>query len=515
MEIKKCILFVRASTLKQEVESQLKETREYAESLGYNEFVILGGTGKSAYKVTDEYLALIDEMKETIKKDPEIKAVVCWAMNRLFRNISVADELKNWFVENKIQLEIREPHIKLLEADGSLSNSSEMIFYFFSVYNKQQIDELKKKSIRGKNAKKAMHKYAGGKLPPFGYEIDKDKFVVPNEKEAVIVNDIFNLYATGEYSYPQLVKEINERYGTNLQVHSIFNFLKRKSYYDNTVYPPIITEAQFKACADERARCTAKPSVYKHFTFANRLIKCPKCGKGYTATERKYICHKLNKCSSPTISTANLDGLLWLIASHLESERLLNTSAKDEYLQKKAVLEAKITSVDNYTRRYEKVRQNLKKALIQGSLDADDYTDGIKKVEAEEKDTLEKVGTWKSQIAEIDKLINEDTLSIKKILEISDHITSMDEQEMRSIVRRWIKEITFEGSVWTIVTLTRTYKAVYNCYGFPTKWTTIYGHYLAARPLKRDNNGSRFADIKLKPTDLPITLAFLRGSEIV
>ena len=122
-----------------------------------------------------------------------------------------------------------------------------MIFYFFSVYNKQQIDELKKKSIRGKNAKKAMHKYAGGKLPPFGYEIDKDKFVVPNEKEVVIVNDIFNLYATGEYSYPQLVKEINERYGTNLQVHSIFNFLKRKSYYDNTVYPPIITEAQFKA----------------------------------------------------------------------------------------------------------------------------------------------------------------------------------------------------------------------------------------------------------------------------
>ena len=46
METKKCILFVRASTLKQEVESQLKETREYDESLGYKEFVILGGTGK-------------------------------------------------------------------------------------------------------------------------------------------------------------------------------------------------------------------------------------------------------------------------------------------------------------------------------------------------------------------------------------------------------------------------------------------------------------------------------------
>ena len=86
---------------------------------------------------------------------------------------------------------------------------------------------------------------------------------------------------------------------------------------------------------------------------------------------------------------------------------------------------------------------------------------------------------------------------------------------MRSIVRRWIKEITFEGSVWTIATLTRTYKAVYNCYGFPTKWTTLNGHYIAARPLKRDNNGSRFADIKLKPVELPYTLAWLSGSEIV
>lgn len=128
---------------------------------------------------------------------------------------------------------------------------------------------------------------------------------------------------------------------------------------------------------------------------------------------------------------------------------------------------------------------------------------------------MEKVGAWKVQIVEIDRLINEDTLSIKKILEISGHITSMDEQEMRTIVRRWVKRITFDDDIWTVETLTRTYKAVYNCYGFPTKWTTVNGHYIASRPLKRDNNGSRFVDIKLKPAELPYTLAWLNGSEIV
>ena len=118
-------------------------------------------------------------------------------------------------------------------------------------------------------------------------------------------------------------------------------------------------------------------------------------------------------------------------------------------------------------------------------------------------------------MADIDRMIKEDTLSIKKILEISGRITSMNEQEMRTIVRRWVRQITFEGDVWTIETLTRTYKAVYNCYGFPSRWKTVNGNYITARPLKRDNNGSRFADIKLKPVELPYTLAWLSGSEIV
>lgn len=511
---KKCLLFVRTSTNHQETESQLKETKEYAESLGYNEFVLLEQAGASAYKVSKKYKELIDDFKNILLNDSTIDGVVVWSINRLSRNPSKSLEIEEFLVEHKIQLHCKIPQLTLLNDDGTENDSAGIIFSIYSKISQQEIKELQLKSRRGKARNKSLYKLQGGK-PPFGYEIDKDKFVVPNEKEAVIVNDIFNLYATGEYSYPQLVKEINERYGTNLQVHSIFNFLKRKSYYDNTVYPPIITEAQFKAAEQERKNCTAKPSVYKHYTFANRLIKCPKCGKGYTCNERRYICHKLNKCGSPTISTANLDGLLWLICSHLESERLLNTSAKDEYLQKKAVLEAKIASVDNHTRRYEKVRQNLKKALIQGSLDADDYTDGIKKVEAEEKDTLEKVGAWKAQIVEIDKLINEDTLSIKKILEISDKITSNDEAEMRNIVRRWVKAITFDGDVWTIETITRTYKAAYNCYGFPTRWKTVNGNFLAVRPLKREKDVCEFQPIKLKPVELPYTLAFLKGSEIV
>ena len=514
MKTKKCLLFVRASTNHQEVESQLKETREYAESLGYNEFVVLGNKGFSAYKVSNEYKVLIDEMKETILKDPKIEAVVCYHLNRLFRNITVANELKDWFVENKIQLEIREPHIKLFEPDGTLSNGSEMVFYFFSVYSKQQIDELKAKSKRGKARNKALHKIQGGAIP-FGYTVDENKFIVPDPVQAPILSEIFDLYATGEYAYPELAEEINARYGTNIEKHSIYNYLHRKLYYDESYYPPIITEAQFKACEEERKKSAAKPSVYKHYTFANRLIKCPKCGKGYTATERKYICHKLNHCGSPTISTANLDGLLWLIASHLESERLAHTNTKEQLLAEKAVLSQKIDGVAQYLTKGEKRAQRAKKMALDGLIEIEEYKAILKEVEADQKETNKKVEHWRQQMADIDRMIKEDTLSIKKILEISGRITSMNEMEMRTIVRRWVRQITFDGDIWTIETLTRTYKAVYNCYGFPSRWKTVNGNFLAVRPLKRDKDECEFQPIKLKPTELPYTLAFLKGSEIV
>lgn len=511
----KAILFLRCSTEKQELESQKKETLEYAKSLKYDEFIFIGKVGASAYKVNKLYLEMVDQMKHLIETDKEIKAVVCWHLNRLARNDAMAMDIKNFLINHKVQLHVKEPHVTLLKDDGTVDDGAELVFSVFATMSKQQASELQAKCKRGKAEKRALHKFQGGAKPPFGYTIDENKFVIPDPVQAPILNEIFNMYATGEYSYIQLAKEINERYGTELEPHSMYNFLHRKLYYDNSMYPAIITEQQFKAAEQERKNCTAKPSVYKHYTFANRLIKCPKCGKGYTATERKYICHKLNHCGTPTIATANLDGLLWLIASHLESERLLNTSAKEEYLEKKAVLEAKINGVAQSLAKVEKRAEKAKKMCLSDLLTIEEYQSILKEVESENAEINHKVNDWKAQIVELDRLIAEDSNSIKRILDISDKITSSDEAEMRSIVRRWIKEITFEGSVWCIETLTRTYKAVYNCYGFPTKWTTVNGHYIAARPLKRDNNGSRFADIKLKAVELPYTLAWLSGSEIV
>lgn len=511
----RCIVFLRCSTDHQELESQKKETIAYAKSLGFNDFVIIGKVGASAYKVNHLYLEMIEEMKRLVEADKTIKAVVCWHLNRLARNEVKAMEIKEFLINNRMQLYVKEPHVRLLKDDGTVDDGAELVFNIFSTMSKQQAAELQAKARRGKAEKRALHKFQGGARPPFGYTMDADKNILPHPTEAPILAEIFDLYATGQYSFPKLIEEINARHGLGLHTHSAYNFLHRKLYYDGRMYPPIITQTQFNAAAQVRDNSKARPSTYKHYTFANRLIKCPKCGKGYTANERKYICHKLNKCGSPTIATANLDGLLWVIASHLESERLVKSDTKDQLLQEKAVLGTKINSVAQSLTKGNKKAERAKKMALDGLIELEEYKAILKEIDDEQKETQKKIEHWKQQMADIDRMIEEDTLSIRKILEISGRIGNMQEAEMQAIVRRWITRITFEGNVWTIETLTRTYKAVYNCYGWPSKWTTVNGHYIAARPLKRDTTGCEFVDIKLKPTDLPYTLAWLGGSEIV
>lgn len=513
--MKKCLLFVRSSTNRQETQSQLKETKEYAIDLGYKDFVVLERAGASAYKVSTKYVELVEDMKAMIEADPDIDAVVCWHLNRLSRNPSKALEIEEYLVEHKIQLYIKTPQLKLLNDDGTENEAAGLIFMVYAKISQYQIDELRDKSSRAKTRDKALHKFIGGRGIPFGYMVE-DKFVKPDPKNAKIVNEIFDLYGTGQWSYHTLAPEIDERYGLDFDWYRIKRIIQDKHYYDETHYPAIITKAQYDLAMEKRdANYTQfKPRNHKHYTFANRLIKCPVCGYGLTTNTESYKC--IHNCKDVYYGINNVDGLVWLIASHLEGQRLLNSSAKDEYLQKQAVLRAKIEGVAQSITKGEKVQQNLKKALIQGYIDLDEFTKGMDKVEQQTKDIRAKQAAWQAEITELQRLIDEDKLSIQRILKVADKISSVDEQEMRSIVRKWIKKVTVEDNVFTVTTLTQTYKAVYKRYNWVSRWLTLSGKPLVIAPVNRTKTDCKLGAVHTKnPMDAVTTLTWLNGSEII
>ena len=512
----KCLIWVRASTDRQETESQLKETIEYAKSLRFDEFEIINKAGASAYKVNKLYLQMIDEMKSKILADPDIKAVVCWHLNRLARNESMAMDIKDFLIEHKIQLYVNEPTIKLFNNDGTINEGAELIFSLFATMSKQQVSELRLKVKRAKKRDKALHKYIGGNTVAYGYRINEDNYLEPDPETSKIVQDIFDLYGSGNYSFLTLAKEINERYGTDMNWHYMYSVLHNTKFYDGTMYPPIITELQYRKAEKQRNDTASRPMQSIRHTFANRIIKCPVCGKGLTANRRDYRC-RIECKTGNRIGIPNMDGLLWTIASHLESDRLLNASAKDDYVEKQAVLASKIKSAEQSLAKGEKKAERGKKMALEGLIEIEEYKDILRQVENDQKEVKRKVDEWKSEIAEIDRLISEDGKDIKRILELSDRISYMDEEQMKEIVRRWVKKVTYTSDwVFTIETITRTYKARYVRYDRQyNRWFTLNNNPIATRQLYRDKDGCSFGDVRISPVDIPITMAWLSGSEIV
>lgn len=509
----KCILFIRTSTVRQEIESQLKETREYAESLGYDEFVKVDGRGASAYKVNKLYLTMIERLKQTILNDPDIKAVVVWHLNRLARNDEQAANIKNFLIEHKIQLHVKEPSLTLLNPDGTVNDGAELVYNIFGTFSKQQVSELRAKSHRAKERDKKQHKYLGGR-GIFGYS-PKDKYMVRDDIQGPIVEEMFELYASGNYSFNTLAREINERHGIKFPKYRVAQILGNSNYYKGEIYPPIITREVYDKVQDIARNAANKPRNYKYKYFGAKLIKCPQCGQHYVADSDSYRCN--NRCPHQMVSLSNMDGLLWLIASHFEGEWLKNVDSKAELRQKQAVLDAKITEADKSLTKQEKMRQRAKNAYLEGIIELDEYKERVGRLNDEARELEKKITEWRNQIQEIERLMEHRDNTFARIIHLSDTITSYDEEQMRAMVRKWIKEVEIsEDKIVTVHTIAGDYKLKYTRYGNTrNRWSTLSNRPLGIVPILRDEEGVKFKKMNFNPLVIPNTLSWLSGSIII
>ena len=107
---KKILCIVRASTERQETESQKKELIEFCITKGFveDEMEFIEVAGASARKLNKKYIQMLEDIKATLRTSPTIKAVALWHLNRLGRVKMCLTEMENFFVENKIQLYVKE-----------------------------------------------------------------------------------------------------------------------------------------------------------------------------------------------------------------------------------------------------------------------------------------------------------------------------------------------------------------------------------------------------------------------
>lgn len=309
--MKRILGILRVSTEEQEIESQKLELGTFIKSKGYEEDEIewLEAKGASARSLNNKYLVFLEDIKRIIKTTPSITAVAMWALNRLGRVESKLMEMKEFFVNNKIQVYSMTPSLTLFDEKGEVSIGMSIAFSVYAAMVKVETDEMFRKFERGRNRNVKEGKYIGGYIC-FGYKVE-NKHIVIDQEEAKIVKMVFSMYAERKISARKIADELDKQGYTvrnrtdktkksRITFNTVSKMLMNEAYIGSKksekfelTYPPIISLDLWEKCrkvADKNNKVADKS--YKNFNLGNNIIKCPHCGYGYLLSNHVYHCYK-------------------------------------------------------------------------------------------------------------------------------------------------------------------------------------------------------------------------------
>lgn len=493
--MKKILAIIRTSTERQETESQKAEVKDFCISKGFRakDIVYIESSGASARKLNKKYLAMLENIKNTISADKDIKAVALWHLNRLGRVEKCLLEMKDFFIENKIQVYIKEPSLTLFNDDMTINNGTEIAWSVFATMVKQDTNELFAKFERGRNRNRKEGKFNGGAYGAlFGYMVDESGYIVPCPMEVEILNNIYKLYASGKYSIRSLTKELNERgilkRGRKFTENTLPQILSNTAYIGyskktDRKYDIIVNEKLWHKVEKIRKEndLGIKTKESKNVNLAIKLLKCRHCGHNYIATRTKYMCYKhvmnarfTEDCNkSVAINIKIMDMLLWQCAYSKHLDYMTTNKEKEisEMNERKEVLLKKIETalkdieslkvrkdranelyVNGEINRAAYDKMNGKTAEIENSLKADikNYDSEIKAMEMKVKNLTE---------FDIDAFVNlgNDLYDIKDKKQIKDivlqHVKECHVERVSYDGKKAIEiEINcYDGSVWKYI----------------------------------------------------------------
>lgn len=389
----KCILLVRVSTTRQELETQEKELYQMALKDGYKDSDIIPICEKeSGIKLSEEERVGLIRLKEVIATE-DVDCVYLWEVSRLGRKKKVIFSILDFLISRKIQLIVNEPSIKLLKKDGTVDAGAETIF---TLYAQMAESEMREKKARFKRAKKQMAldgKYVGGYVR-YGYKLDADNNYIIDEEQAKFVRLIYNLYESGRSAY-QILVEIKER-GFVGSIHLVRSILQSKAYigysdeYGNMRhYPIIISKEQYDKCREIAKNNYWAATKVKETYLCYKKIICTNCGAYFQGkkAKKKYFCarHLLSEkdlsknnsvCSNSSSFLINhLDSLVWCIAKQLYINNYLDEKNKyiGKYKSEIQVLNEKINAIDIRYEENNKLKKRAAKVYMQGLLDDEEY----------------------------------------------------------------------------------------------------------------------------------------------
>ena len=493
---KKCIILTRVSTSQQDYQFQLDALYKYAEELGLDHPLTDISTKESGFRTMDSkegFRKVINFLREN-----DCRIVLCTELSRLAREKIILEQIKEWFVTNKVQLCVKDQNFKLFNDKGEVDMTTDIIFSVYASMAQSEMREKKKRMSRGLGTLLSSGYSIVGPAA-FGYSKRKTTEKINgkyrselniNEEQAKQVRTVFDWALNGidgdrtRCSVNAIVNECiargfdkyltsssnvkkclnNEGYTGSKTTH---NKRKNPAYWEYghkeeppyiesrshvIKYPPIISKELFEAVQAKMKSGynhleKIGSNVYadksrNHVTLLAKTLICPVCGHFLVGNYRQrddrlmayYRCAESHD-KRATFAMPLFDTIIWSFCKS-------NWDAYDEFLKKVAgtdttEIEMRIT---NFYKKIEEVEQEREEFLEQA------FSYG--KVSPKRKESIDnKVAEYDGQLEELRSFIvkeQESLESTKRMNDLQDTQATIEssKSEMKKYIQMIVKEVT-------------------------------------------------------------------------
>jgi len=338
----KCVCVGRVSTSGQSQTAQINDLNEFAKNLGFN-IIQPFFTTESGFLEYDQKQGwnLVTDFFEQHK---DYKVLICPELSRLSRKERILHKIKDYLIENHIQLIIKDVNYFLFNEFGEIPQGNDLIFSLYASLADSEMRQKKERFSRSLKDYRQQGYCLGGKQL-FGYERyyepkngkNRSRYRI-NEKEAEEIRTIYRWYAFGldgdvrKTTVLRITQRCIEE-GFSHYLHSKRNVnkcLKEQAYFGSKethnrvknpdywnyhkqdapkyipgqsylcTYPPIFTgdDVALRDLVDNRlllnnSRLTRSKDLVidkssRHTTLLSKLLVCPMCGCFLHADYRVY-----------------------------------------------------------------------------------------------------------------------------------------------------------------------------------------------------------------------------------
>ena len=325
----KAIVLSRVSSSHQDLTQQTDEILREVHRDGYEDrdIIIIEDT-ESAINLSEEERRGLNKMKDHINRNSDIACVYLYELSRLSRRQLVLFSIRDFLVERKIQLICLKPYFRLLEVDGTMSQTGSLMFSLFSSLSESEMMLKKERMMRGRRRNRELGKSAGGK-PPFGYDLNKEKRYIVNPSESTIIVRIFEDYTSRNRSIREIATDLKEEghfaaSSINTLCLRIRTILNNSIYTGEFPYPQILSKDLYSAAQQALALYNETRKGKGKAPFLLKGLTCD-ARTGYLLSTNGAIDTYFSKHhAGVSIRRTNIDPVVWEYAKMMYERYVMN-----------------------------------------------------------------------------------------------------------------------------------------------------------------------------------------------